>query len=97
MATTVTCTACNGKGQRTICKEYAETLDTLGKFKRGATYDEIKRRMIKDGLLLGTFENTIIHKRVARLCSMGLVRKIGRRIPQKEQDQRRKAWLFEKV
>lgn len=97
MATTVPCTACNGKGQRTICKEYAQTLETLAKFKRPATYDEIKNRMIKDGLLTGTFENTIVHKRVARLCSMGLVRKIGQRIPPNGQDQRRKAWLFEKV
>ena len=94
MAITIPCQCCGGKGQKEICEEYAQTLDTLGKFKRGATYTEIKERMIKDGLLTGTFEGTVIHKRVARLCSMGLVRKIGQRLPKRGEDGRRRAWLF---
>jgi hypothetical protein len=96
-AITIPCQCCNGKGQKEICTEYAQTLEALGKFKRPASYAEIKARMIKDGLLVGTFDGTVIHKRVARLCSMGLVRKIGMRMPKKGEDGRRRAWLFERA
>jgi hypothetical protein len=97
MAITIPCQCCNGKGQKELCSEYAQTLETLAKLKRPSSYSEIKARMIKDGLLTGTFENTIIHKRVSRLCSLGLVRKVGMRMPKKNQDGRRRAWLFERV
>ena len=97
MAITIPCQCCKGKGQKEICEEYAQTLDALGKFKRPASYSEIKARMLKDGMLNGTFAGTVIHKRVARLCSMGLVRKVGQRLPKKNQDGRRRELLFERV
>jgi hypothetical protein len=53
--------------------------------------------MKKDRLLDGTFDVTVVHKRVARLCALGLVKKLKQQIPEKGEDQRRKAWVFERA
>jgi hypothetical protein len=92
----IPCPTCKGKGQRELCQEYQQTLDTLSKLGR-ATYGQIRQRMKKDGLLNGTFDVTIVHKRVARLCALGLVKKLKQQVPEKGDDQRRKAWVFERA
>lgn len=92
----IPCPSCDGQGRRPIAPEYLSTLEVLGTLKR-ATCKKLKTVMKRKGLLTGTYEETVIHKRMARLERWGLVRKVERVGPKNGDDARQKSWMFELV
>lgn len=78
-----------------ISPEYTKTLEVIASFKRPVTIGEVKNELQRLRAIKGNNSNTLVHKRISRLEGLNLVKKVGKVVPAKDEDRRRKAWLFE--
>lgn len=91
----IPCSCCNGAGRRSLTPEFESTFKTLKKI--GPTScGELTSRMKNAGLIPRDASVTLIYKRIDRMISAGLVRKLPDRALTKEGTQY-KATLFEVV
>jgi len=98
MTHTIICPTCSGKGRKLLGKAYSETLTALEQLGGSGSCEQIKDALKASGLLNGSYENTVIHKRMSRLEGMGLVRKKARVEPEQvDSEATQKVWLYEKV
>lgn len=98
MTHTIICPTCSGKGRKLLGKAYSETLTALENLGGSGSCEQIKDALKSSGLLNGSYENTVIHKRMSRLEGMGLVRKKARVEPkQVDSEATQKVWLYERT
>jgi DNA-binding HxlR family transcriptional regulator len=95
MSQTVRCKCCGGSGKQEVSEAYEDVLDVMKGFERPVTIGEVLKAMDRNGKLNGFSKATLLHKRLERMESLGLVKRVGRK--ESSEDKRRRSWLFEIV
>ena len=92
---TFRCPFCHGTGSRRLPDIYADTLDSVRRLKP-ATVIQVHADLSQNGKLVNGSLPSLVHKRMMRLETWGLIRKV-RRVSAKEVESpaRQRVWLYD--